>query len=356
MERSHFFEIGTRTKGVGYTGQMIGTSSGPELGMSQRIMKADSKSLFAQEERIAAAFSASARIVIYPDDCLDMLRTIPDEALQLIVTSPPYNIGKEYEKRLDLDQYLEQQRRVLAECVRALSPGGSICWQVGNYVDRGSIVPLDAVLYPIFVELGLRMRNRIVWHFEHGLHCSRRFSGRYETINWFTKSDEYVFDVDPIRVPQKYPAKKHFKGPKAGQYSCNPLGKNPGDVWVIPNVKSNHVEKTDHPCQFPVELVERLVLPLSRPGDWVCDPFLGTGSTIIAAVRHGRRGIGAEMCPKYVDLAKTRVTQELEGTLRTRPMDRPVHDPTKHQSRSECSKRSEKNPSTYLLANPPLSG
>ena len=115
------------------------------------------------------------------------------------------------------------------------------------------------------------MRNRIVWHFEHGLHCSRRLSGRYETIMWFTKGDDYVFELDPIRVPQKYPGKKYFKGPKAGQYSCNPLGKNPGDVWTIPNVKSNHVEKTGHPCQFPVELIERLVLALTRKeiGCWI---------------------------------------------------------------------------------------
>ena len=161
------------------------------------------------------------------------------------------------------------------------------------------IIPLDSLLYPVFAEFGLRMRNRIVWHFEHGLHCSRRLSGRYEVILWFTKGDDYVFNLDPIRVPQKYPGKKYFKGPKAGQYSCNPLGKSPGDVWVIPNVKSNHVEKSGHPCQFPVELVERLVLALTLPGDWVLDPFLGTGTSIIAALRQNRRGVGAEVVERY---------------------------------------------------------
>jgi adenine-specific DNA-methyltransferase len=98
-------------------------------------------------------------------------------------------------------------------------------------------------------------------------------------------------------------------------------------LWVIPNVKSNHVEKTEHPCQFPVELVERLVLPLTDEGDWVLDPFLGTGTTVIAAIRHRRRGGGAETVPKYVDLARQRIRQEMEGTLRTRPMDKPVYDP-----------------------------
>jgi len=277
--------------------------------------------------QIAESFRQDARIAVFAGDCLEFLKTIPDRTFQLVVTSPPYNLGKEYEKRIHLDDYVRQQKRVIHECVRTLKPTGSICWEVGNHVDDGMIIPLDAVLFPLFRELGLQCRNRIVWHFEHGLHCSRRFSGRYESVLWFTKGDDYLFNLDAVRVPQKYPGKKYFKGPKAGQYSCNPLGKNPGDVWVIPNVKSNHVEKTDHPCQFPVELIERLILPLTREGDWVFDPFLGTGTSIIAAIRHGRRGAGAETVQKYVAVAKERIAQAVEGTLPVRPMSRPVFDP-----------------------------
>jgi adenine-specific DNA-methyltransferase len=276
---------------------------------------------------IGSSFHQRHRATVFRGDCLDLLRQIPDGSVQLVVTSPPYNIGKSYEKRTSLKSYLEQQRRVISECVRVLGPEGNLCWQVGNFVDRGSIVPLDIVLYPVFADLGLQMRNRIVWRFEHGLHCSRRLSGRYETICWYSRSDSYYFDADPIRVPQKYPGKKYFKGPKAGQLSCNPLGKNPGDVWEIPNVKNNHVEKTDHPCQFPVELVERLVLSLSRPGDLVLDPYLGVGSTCIAAIRHGRRGAGAEIDPGYAETATERVGLEARGELRTRPMNRPIYEP-----------------------------
>lgn len=276
---------------------------------------------------IHSEFSAKARAVVFPGDCRDLLKKIPDNSIQLVVTSPPYNIGKEYEQRLDLAKYVAQQAQIISECVRVLRPEGSLCWQVGNYVEDGSIVPLDALLYPVFAGLGMKMRNRIVWHFEHGLHCSRRLSGRYETVNWFTKSDRYVFNMDPIRVPQKYPGKKYFKGPKAGQYSCNPLGKNPGDVWTIPNVKSNHVEKTDHPCQFPVELIERLILALTNEGDWILDPFLGTGTTVAAAVRRNRRGVGAETVQSYRSLARDRVSAAAEGTLPVRPMGRPVFDP-----------------------------
>ena len=269
----------------------------------------------------------SFNTIVYPGDCLNLLKQIPNESIQLIVTSPPYNIGKEYESRLKLDTYIKQQSQVIKECVRVLSKKGSLCWQVGNYVNKGSIIPLDTVLTPVFTSFNLKMRNRIIWHFEHGLHCKKRFSGRYETIVWFTKSDDYIFNLDPIRVPQKYPKKKYFKGPKAGQYSCNPLGKNPGDLWVIPNVKNNHVEKTNHPCQFPVELIDRLVLSMTNKKDWVLDPFLGSGTSIISALRYGRKGIGAEINKKYIKITCDRIKQLEKGFLKVRPMNTPIYDP-----------------------------
>lgn len=268
-------------------------------------------------------------VVIACQDNLAFMGQLQSEAMQLIVTSPPYNIGKAYESRSPLDSYVQAQKRVIAECVRLLSPSGSLCWQVGNHVQKGEIFPLDIVLYPIFRAHGLHLRNRIVWHFEHGLHCSKRLSGRYETILWFTKGEDYTFNLDPIRVPSKYPSKKYFKGPKVGQISGNPLGKNPGDVWIFPNVKNNHVEKTSHPCQYPVELVERLVRSLTQPGDKVFDPYMGVGSSVIAAMMHGRIGYGCDISQEYVDIALDRLDQLRAGVLKTRPMDRPVYDPSK---------------------------
>jgi len=276
---------------------------------------------------ISPEFSKTARTVLFQGDCLNFLATLPDQSMQLVVTSPPYNLGKSYERKDELENYLQWQDKVIAECYRVLRPEGSICWQVGNFVDAGAIVPLDIALYPSFSSRGVKLRNRIVWHFEHGLHCSRRLSGRYETILWFTKTDDYTFNLDPIRVPQKYPGKKYFKGPKAGQYSCNPLGKNPGDVWMIPNVKSNHVEKTIHPCQFPIELVERLVLSLTKEGDWVLDPFAGVGSALLASLKHGRRAAGSELLPEYCQIAKERISRFANGTLKHRDMNQPIFDP-----------------------------
>lgn len=272
-------------------------------------------------------FAPEADVVLYGGRCEDLLATMPAGSVQLIVTSPPYNLGKAYERRISLSAYIEAQQCVIKAAHRVLADGGSICWQVGNHVDNGEVFPLDSILYPIFKELGLRLRNRIIWHFEHGLHASRRFSGRYETVLWFTKGDRYHFDLDPVRVPQKYPNKRAFKGPKIGQLTGNPLGKNPSDVWVIPNVKHNHIEKTIHPCQFPVELVERLVLSMTRPGDWVLDPYGGVGSSVVAAVLNGRRGAMAEMVPEYVKIAAERVTLAEQGELRVRPMTRPVYQP-----------------------------
>jgi adenine-specific DNA-methyltransferase len=259
---------------------------------------------------------------------LEFMRGLKDESMDLIVTSPPYNIGKSYEKKSTLDQYIKDQAQVISECVRLLSPSGSLCWQIGNHVDKGEIFPLDMVLYHLFKDHGLKLRNRIIWHFEHGLHCQNRLSGRYETILWFTKSNDYTFNLDPIRVPSKYPNKKYYKGPKAGQLSGNPLGKNPGDMWVFPNVKNNHVEKTVHPCQFPVELVERLVLSLTNEGDTVFDPYMGVGSTVVGALLHNRVGYGCDISKEYVDIAWERVHALRAGTLQTRPMNKPVYDPT----------------------------
>jgi adenine-specific DNA-methyltransferase len=277
--------------------------------------------------RVSALWNPDVDAVLFNGDCEELMRSMPDQSVQLIISSPPYNIGKPYEKKLPLSEYIAWQRRVLHECDRVLAPGGSICWQVGNYVDKktGEVIPLDALFWPILHDLGLQSRNRIIWTFDHGLHAKRRFSGRHESILWFSKGSDAYFNIDPIRVAQKYPNKRYFKGPKKGELSCNPNGKNPGDVWNIPNVKHNHPEKTEHPCSFPIELAERFVLSMSRPGDVVLDPFGGVGSTVVASVLHGRVGVMAEIEEKYVKVAEERLLMASEGTLLARPMGRPIY-------------------------------
>jgi adenine-specific DNA-methyltransferase len=300
--------------------------------------------------QIADRFSPDAHIAVIEADTLATARELPNDWFSLIVTSPPYNIGKVYEEQVALQEYLDWQEAIIAELVRTLHPKGSICWQVGNHVDRGEIYPLDMFFYPIFKKLGLQLRNRVIWHFNHGLHASKRFSGRYEVLLWFTKTSDYTFNLDPVRVPSKYPGKTHYKGEKYGQPSGNPLGKNPSDFWEficdeweqgiidIPNVKSNHPEKTIHPCQYPVELIERCVLAMTNPGEWVLDPFAGVGSAVIAAVKNDRHGVGIDRDPDYCDVARQRIEDFYAGRLKLRPIGKPVHQPTGREKVSQIPK------------------
>lgn len=296
-------------------------------------------------EKTSELEQVSTDYELITSDSLQQNMEIDDHSVQLVITSPPYNIGKEYERgsQLNLTQYLDKLEYLIKQLWDKISDSGSICWQSGNYVQKGEIYPLDAYFYQIFKSVGFKLRNRIIWRFNFGLNATKRFSGRYETILWFTKGDDYLFNLDPIRVPQLYPGKRHSskKGVKAGQPSGNPLGKNPSDywefsadnlffndpVWDIPNVKANHPEKTIHPCQFPVELAERCVLGLTRPGDLVLDPFVGAGSSIIAALKHNRRAIGIDNNSSYTAMAKERARLFQAGELRLRPSGKETSRP-----------------------------
>ncbi|MEM9619369.1 MAG: DNA methyltransferase [Pseudomonadota bacterium] len=274
---------------------------------------------------------------IWNCDAARFLKKLPEKKLfDLVVTSPPYNIGKAYERKRELDEYISFHTDVICEAVLRLKNTGAFCLQVGNFVQDGEILPLDYLFHPIFRELGMKLRNRIVWHYGHGLHQQRRFSGRYETVLWFTKSDDYVFDLDAVRIPPKYPGKRAYRGPRAGQLSGNPLGKNPEDVWEvkdsrhdlwqIPNVKAGHVEKTEHPCQFPVGLIERLILALTKKNALVFDPFAGTGSAGVAALLHKRRFWGCEIDSDYAELAVERLRRTVSGEERFRSHAKPIYD------------------------------
>ena len=301
-------------------------------------------SLFYSEDVVFAnEYSTNADIVLECNDAVRFTKKLQNDSIQLIISSPPYNIGKSYETRVSIQEYLDTQVELIRELMRVLSPTGSICWQVGNYIEKSEVFPLDIYYYPIFKDAGLKLRNRIIWHFGHGLHANKRFSGRYETLLWFTKTDNYIFNLDDVRIPSKYPNKRHFKGDKKGELSGNPLGKNPSDfwgriqedfdsgLWEIPNVKANHVEKVDHPCQFPIELVERCVLAMTDKNDIVFDPYAGVASAIIAAYKHGRRAYGVDRAVEYINIGKERIYQLLNGTLKTRPIEKSVYKPTGHE-------------------------
>lgn len=292
--------------------------------------------------KINEAYSPHNSISIFNGDCIELLRSMPDESCDLIITSPPYCIGKEYEKmNKDIESFVQQQERIIEDIYRVLRIGGSVCWEVGYHITEKEVVPLDYYVYKVFSdhnkdkEYHLKLRNRIIWTFGHGLHPASRFSGRHEMIMWFSKGDDYYFNLDSVRVPQKYPGKRYYRGNKKGQLSGNALGKNPSDIWRdieqptmwdIPNVKANHVEKTEHPCQFPVALPTRLIKALCPPDGIVLDPYMGAGTTGVAAVIEKRKFVGAELSNDYYEIAKKRIQQAIDGTLKIRE-DKPVVEP-----------------------------
>ncbi|MBY5941566.1 site-specific DNA-methyltransferase [Halomonas sp. DP5N14-9] len=267
---------------------------------------------------------------VFEGDCFDLLRKVPSGSVDLVFSSPPYCMGKAYESTKEISDFIASHEAIFKELVRILVPGGSLCWQVGMHVKDGVSTPLDSLVYMESLKHEeLRLRNRIVWTFGHGLHCTNRFSGRHETVMWFTKGESYKFNLDAVRVAQKYPGKTSSRGEKKGQPSGNPLGKNPGDVWNIPNVKQNHVEKTSHPCQFPVALPQIFVRALVPNNGVVLDPFSGSGTTAVASLLEGRRFIGSEVCDDYNLIAAERMGSTINGDVKVRPWDKEIAVPNK---------------------------
>lgn len=286
-----------------------------------------------EKVKIYKNFKESNRVTLYNGNCLNLMKRITDESVDLVVTSPPYCMGKAYEDpHDDIETFKSQHIRIFDDLYRILKPGGSICWQVGYHVSDKCVVPLDYIIYDIFTtrsaerEYPFILRNRIIWTFGHGLNSTTRFSGRHEMILWFTKGEQRIFNLDKIRVPQKYPGKRAYKGPHKGELSGNPWGKNPSDVWEIPNVKAKHIEKTEHPCQFPVAIPRRLIRALAPQDGLILDPFVGSGTTGVSAIIEGRRFVGAEIQKDYYDIATLRISDAIKGKAQIRE-DKPVVEP-----------------------------
>lgn len=248
---------------------------------------------------------------IYCADCLTALKKMPAELIALTVTSPPYNIGKEYEEPLPLEEYLEWSELWMKEVYRVTRPDGAMWLNLG-YVEipqQAKAVPLPYLLWnrsPFY------LIQEVVWNYGAGVASRKSLSPRNEKLLWYVKSpDSYTFNLDPIRDPDvKYPHQK-----KNGKLRCNTIGKNPSDVWQIAKVTSGKdrasPERTAHPAQFPLDLVDRIVLGFSHPGELVLDPFIGSGTVAVSCLAHGRRVIGIEVQPAYCELAARRIEQLL---------------------------------------------
>lgn len=246
-------------------------------------------------------------------DVLDFLDGVPDGSVKLHVTSIPYNIGKRYGDSARADSqrfhfYLGWVMQVLSEMARTLAQGGVIFLQVGSTrTDEGELYPLDCLLFQHLQGMGLSFQNRVVWVKPHGLTPKQRLAERHETALVFSKGPIETFNPTPARSPQKHPGKRAFKGPRKGELSGHPLGAWPVDVWSIPAVTHGNGQRTGHPAQFPEELARRAVLLYTLPGDLVCDVFMGSGTTAVAATQTDRPFIGCDLF--YHDLARERLSR-----------------------------------------------
>jgi adenine-specific DNA-methyltransferase len=261
--------------------------------------------------RLGTPFCAGERYAIYCADCLTALRKLPDEVVSLTITSPPYNIGKEYEKPLPLEDYLEWSEQWLKEVYRVTRADGAFWLNLG-YVEmpgKAKAVPLPYLLWnrsPFY------LIQEVVWNYGAGVAARKSLSPRNEKLLWYVKCpSRYTFNLDLIRDPDvKYPHQK-----KNGKLRCNTIGKNPADVWQIAKVTSGKdrasPERTSHPAQFPLDLVDRIVLGFSNAGELVVDPFIGSGTVAVSCLEHERRVIGIEVRPDYCELAARRIEKFL---------------------------------------------
>lgn len=261
-------------------------------------------------------------ILLYQGDCVDLLASLPDGSVELTVTSPPYNIGKEYELPLTLNGYLEWCSKWMAEIYSVTCPTGSFWLNLG-YIPvegKGRAVPLPYLLWDASP---FHLLQEVVWHYGAGVTAYKSLSPRNEKFLWYVKNSlEYTFNLDDIRDPNvKYPNQK-----KNGKLKCNPLGKNPTDVWSIPKVTSGRNrssrERTPHPAQFPEAVIERVVKASSNLGELVLDPFVGSGTSVLVAHRLGRSALGFEIRSDYLDIAVERIEKSKAlGKRQTLPFE-----------------------------------
>ncbi|MDD1427516.1 site-specific DNA-methyltransferase [Dolichospermum sp. ST_sed9] len=251
-------------------------------------------------------FQAS-NCLIYNLDCLEAMTILPDESINLTVTSPPYNIGKEYENLLPLDDYINWCKKWITEVYRLTLCDGAFWLNLGylSIKNRAKAIPISYLLWD---KIPFYLIQEIVWNYGAGVAGSKFFSPRNEKFLWYVKNSEtYTFNLDDIRDPNvKYPNQK-----KNGKIRVNPLGKNPTDVWEFPKVTSGQnrssKERTPHPAQFPSAVIQRIIQVSSHQNQIVLDPFLGSGTTAMVALDLNRLVIGFEIREDYCDIAANRI-------------------------------------------------
>lgn len=263
------------------------------------------------KEELGKPYYEDKDVLLYNMDSVKALKRLKDKKLvDLTVTSPPYNIGKSYEKVKPLDEYIDWSKEWIKTVYDVTKDKGEFWLNLG-YLKIDGIGKAVPISYLLWDKTPFYMIQELVWHYGAGVSARRSLSPRNEKVLWYVKDPKnYVFNLDSIRDPHvKYPNQK-----KNGKLKVNSKGKNPSDVWYIPKVTSGRnrssKERTKHPAQSPIELFKRLILASSNSEDLVLDPFLGSGTTCVAAKNLGRKSVGFEVVPEYLDIAIERLNTE----------------------------------------------
>lgn len=247
--------------------------------------------------------------IIYNMDCVEGLNKLieNDIAINSTITSPPYNIGKEYETILAIDDYIDWITGIINQIYKVTLDNGSFIFNVGylKIENKGRAIPIPYLLWD---KIPFYLTQEIVWNYGAGVACRNYLSPRNEKLLWYIKNEkDYTFNLDPIRDPNvKYPNQK-----KNGKLRCNTLGKNPSDVWQIAKVTSGKnrasLERMPHPAQFPEDLIKRAILGFTNENDLILDPFMGSGTTARVAMLNDRYSIGFELNEEYCETIAKRL-------------------------------------------------
>lgn len=257
---------------------------------------------FAEVKKILGSpYCEGKHYLIYNRDCLDSMKKLPKNLINLTVTSPPYNIGKEYESILEREEYLGWCKNWIEEIYRLTASHGAFWLNLGyiSLSNRAKAIPLPYLLWD---KIPFFLIQEVVWNYGAGVATKKFLSPRNEKFLWYVKdSENYTFNLDEIRDSNvKYPNQK-----KNGKLRCNRIGKNPSDVWQVAKVtsgkKRSSSERAPHPAQFPLDVINRIIKGFSNNQDFVLDPFMGSGSTAEACLTHYRKVIGFEIKEDYCE-------------------------------------------------------
>jgi adenine-specific DNA-methyltransferase len=269
--------------------------------------------LTAIKQRLGLPDYEAPNVLLYKGDCVELMKLLGEDVFDLVVTSPPYNIGKAYEQARSLEDYLTWSEKWIKELYRLTKAQGSFWLNLGYLTipDKAHAIPISYLLWD---KIPFYLIQEVVWNYGAGVAAKRFFSPRNEKFLWYVKdANNYTFNLDDVRDPNvKYPNQK-----KNGKIKVNPLGKNPTDVWQIPKVTSGQnrssKERTPHPAQFPKTLIERIIKSSSNEGDIILDPFMGSGTTAEVALQNNRVVVGFEIKREYIEVCAKRLEKLREG-------------------------------------------